>query len=99
MELWRLMAIFYADDTLIASRDPELLQEAVDVIVGLFKYVGLRTNTKKTKVMTCLPGKIRTRHSDEVHNNIIKGLLSAAERQVRVVQCDIYNKEMQAIPR
>ena len=33
MELRRLLAIFYADDALIASRDPELLQEAVDVVV------------------------------------------------------------------
>ena len=95
-ELRRLMAIFYADDALIASRDPELLQVAVDEMVGLFERVGLRTNTSKTKVMTCVPGKIRTRHSDDVYNNSIEGLTTATQRQARSVQCDICQKDMQA---
>ena len=37
MELRHLLAIFYADDALIASKDPELLQEAMDKMVGLFE--------------------------------------------------------------
>lgn len=44
------LAIFY---------DPELLQRAMDVLVGLFDRVGLHTNTKKTQVMICTPSKIR----------------------------------------
>ena len=50
-ELRKILAIFYADDALLASRDPALLQEALDVMVALFERVGLRTNTAKTKVM------------------------------------------------
>ena len=96
-ELRRLMAIFYADDALLASRDPELLQESLDVMVGLFERVGLRTNTKKTKVMTCVPGRIRTRHTTEVYNNCREGLVSAAEQKRRVVQCDVCDKELQAV--
>ena len=57
------MAIFYANDAILASRDPVALQKALDIIVELFERVGLRTNTSKTKVMTCMPGKIRTRLS------------------------------------
>jgi len=51
-----LMAIFYADDAMLISRDPEQLQEALDIIVGLFERVGLWTNATKTKVMTSVTG-------------------------------------------
>jgi hypothetical protein len=37
-----LLAIFYADDGYIASRDKHQLQEAIDVLVDLFDRVGLR---------------------------------------------------------
>jgi len=42
------LAIFYADDVFIAARDPERLQQTLDILVGLFERVGLRTNTTKT---------------------------------------------------
>ena len=74
-ELRKILTIFYADDALLASRDPALLQEALDVMVALFERVGLRTNTAKTKVMICVPGKIRTRHTSAVYNNSREGLL------------------------
>jgi hypothetical protein len=54
-----LFAIFYVDDSCIASRDVEFLQEALDILVETFKRVGLATNTKKTQAMVCTPGKIR----------------------------------------
>jgi len=56
------VALFYADDGYIASRDPELLDRALLIIVGLFERVG-QTNTTKTEAMICTPGKIRTRLS------------------------------------
>jgi len=55
--VWELMAIFYANDTVLAARDPVAWQNALNIIVGLSKHVGLRTNTSKTKIMTCMPGK------------------------------------------
>ena len=96
-ELRKILAIFYADDALLASRDPALLQEALDVMVALFERVGLRTNTAKTKVMICVPGKIRTRHTSEVYNNSREGLLWVAEHQNRIVTCDICDQELQAV--
>ena len=59
-DIRRLLACFYADDGLVLSGDPEMLQRAFDILTGLFDRVGLRTNTKKTKVMIMLPGKVRT---------------------------------------
>jgi len=53
-----MVALFYVDDGLIASRSAEWLQAAVDVVVELFSRMGLRTNTSKTKTMTCMPGFI-----------------------------------------
>ena len=52
-----LFAIFYVDDVYIAARDPIFLQQAIDILVTIFKRVGLETNTKKTQAMTCTPGK------------------------------------------
>ena len=52
-----LFAIFYVDDVYIAARDPIFLQQAIDILVTIFKRVGLETNTKKTQAMTCTPVK------------------------------------------
>ena len=49
---------FFVDDGLVAARCPEWLQSSFDVLINLFERIGLRTNAEKTKVMTCLPGKI-----------------------------------------
>ena len=59
-EIRTLISIFYADDGLIASRNPKTLQTAVDLLTGLFDRVGLQTNTTKTEVMVFVPGKIGT---------------------------------------
>ena len=74
-EICTLMVIFYADDVLLASRDPVLFQQALDVIVGLFQRVDLCRNMSKTKVVTCVPGRICTRHSNWVYNNSREGLV------------------------
>jgi hypothetical protein len=54
-----LFAVFYIDNGYIASCDVEFLQEALDILVKMFKCVGLATNTKKTQVMICMAGKIQ----------------------------------------
>ena len=61
----RFIALFFVDDGFIASCDPVLLQKCLDILVAVFERVGLYTNVQKTKSMTCLPGKIRGRFSDE----------------------------------
>ena len=66
-EIRTLIAIFYADDGLIAARDPKTLQTAVDLLTGLFDRVGLQTNTTKTEVMVFVPGKIRTFLSESAY--------------------------------
>jgi hypothetical protein len=57
-EACREIVAFFFDDGLVGSRDPIWLQSAMEVLVTLFKGIGLRTNYNKTKVMTCVPGSI-----------------------------------------
>ena len=67
-EIRSFLAAFYADDGLIQGRDPVQLQASFDVLIELFERVGLRTNTTKTQVMVCVPGKIRTQLGADVYN-------------------------------
>ncbi len=51
-------AIFYVDNAYLASRDPEFLQQVLDILCNLFACVGLETNVKKTQTMICTTGRI-----------------------------------------
>ena len=91
------LAIFYVDDAYLASRDPDLLQKAMDIIVDLFERVGLETNKSKTVAMTCTPGKIRTQLTTasyfRMKNN---NNMSAEDWESREVVCHQCNKTVQA---
>ncbi len=56
---------FFVDAGLVAARCPEWLQSSLTILVNLFKRIGLKTNAAKTKVMTCLPGKIWVAKTEE----------------------------------
>ena len=58
---------FFVDKGLVGSRDPIWMQSALGVLVTLFESIGLRTNPDKTKVMTCVPGKIRQAYTPEAY--------------------------------
>ena len=65
LQVRQLMAAFYADDAVVASRDPDKLQDSFDELTALFDRVGLKTNAKKTEVMVMTPGRIRAKLSPE----------------------------------
>ena len=91
-----LLAIFYADDAMLALRNPVQLHEALDINIGLFEHVRLRTITTNMKVMTCVLEKIRTCHSHHVYNNSQEGMVAADEWKHRLVDCDICGQSLQA---
>jgi len=62
------MALFYADDGLLSSTDHQWLQQALDVLIGLFRRMGLQTNAAKTKTMTTFPHYVTTRMTDRAYN-------------------------------
>jgi hypothetical protein len=45
-------------DAYLALRDPAFLQQAMDVLLDIFKLMGLETNTKEMQAMVCMPSKI-----------------------------------------
>jgi hypothetical protein len=51
-------AIFYVDNAYLASWDAGFLQHALNILVNLFKRVGLQRNTSKTQTIICMPGRI-----------------------------------------
>ena len=48
-------ALFYTDDGMVASSDPQWLQGAFNTLVGLFDRVGLYKNARKTVGMVFHP--------------------------------------------
>ena len=65
--LWELFVIFYVDDGYIASRDPDFLQRALNMLVEIFQRTGLETNIKKTQAMVCTPGMIWVQLSQDLY--------------------------------
>ena len=95
-QIREFLVAFYADDGLIQARCPDMLQSSFDILISLFERVGLKTNTTKTKAMVCIPGRIRTRLTDDVYNNSRDGLVSRKEWKRRQVDCNICGKCMSA---
>ena len=66
-------ALFYADDGMVASSDPQWLQWAFNAIVDLFERLGLRTNVGKTVSMTCRPCPAAGNQSEVVYGRKMTG--------------------------
>ena len=52
------MGVFYADDGMIGSRNPEWIQGDINVLIGVFIRVGLMENIAKYKTMNYQTGVI-----------------------------------------
>ena len=54
----RCLGLFYADNVMLGWQDPEWLQGAMIMCIGLFCRYGLLENVVKYKSMTCHPGTL-----------------------------------------
>ena len=72
-EIRRFLAALYADNGLVQSRYPVMIQTSLDALVSLFESVGLPTNVSKTKTMVCVLGRSRTCQTQETYNNCMAG--------------------------
>ncbi len=72
---------FFVDNGLVAARCPEWLQSSINILITLFERISLRTNAKKTKVMTCLPGKIRVAQTEEEYASQQTGLRTSTTKR------------------
>ena len=66
-------ALFYADNSMVASSDPRWLQGDFNTLVGLFDRVGLRTNAGKTFFMVCRPYQATGNLLEAAYGKRIKG--------------------------
>ena len=60
--------MFYVNDGLIGSQEPDCLQWPLNALIGLFRRVVLMANIVKSRTMTCQSGAIRTGMSEEGFN-------------------------------
>ena len=89
-------AIFYLDNVYLASRDAEILQRVMDILVSLFERVGLETNTSKMQTVICTPGRIQTQLPTKLYRQLRQGRVTAAEWNARDVECSRCGKTIRA---
>jgi hypothetical protein len=94
-EASREIVAFFVDDGLVRSRNPVWLQSALQVLVILFESIGLRMNSDKTKVMMCVPGKIRVSHTEEAYQAQQYGPVDPTAKRHRV-ECNICGPSLAA---
>ena len=66
------MVLFYADDRIIRSRDPECLQGYISVPIGLFRSIGLMENVATFNTVNFRPETICTGISEEAFNQMVR---------------------------
>ena len=90
-------ALFYADDGMVASSVPHWIQWEFNALVGLFEFVGLRTNVGKTVIMVCRPCQAEGNQLEAAYGQKIPGDGPAyRERQKERVEFGECGKEMAA---
>ena len=60
------LGVFYAKNGMIGARYSEWLQNALNVLVGLFHRYGIVTNVAKFWTMTCQPKSLKSGMLEEV---------------------------------
>ncbi len=85
---------FFVDDGLVSARCPVWLQSSFDILTQLFERIGLLANADKTKVMICVPGKIRAALTEEEYENQQAGNTTTMKRHQ--VICDLCGASLAA---
>ena len=87
--------LFYADNGMVASSDPQWLQGEFITLVGLFDREGLRTNVGKTVGMVCRPWQAAGTQSEAAYGRRMAGEGPTYwERQKGRVKCRERGEEM-----
>jgi Reverse transcriptase (RNA-dependent DNA polymerase) len=93
---YSLKVQFYADDGLLASTNPLMLQTAISVLKELFLSMGLTINASKTKILLGQPAQPYHSMSTQAYNRRITGEgQTYRERMQVIVECPICYTEMQ----
>ncbi len=92
----KILVAFYVDDGLIASQDPVWLQELFNILIGLFEQIGLFMNASKTKVMICIPGRIREAYTEEQYAEYKSPTGAATNNKRHRIDCEICGTSLAA---
>ena len=76
-------ALFYTNDSMVASSDPAWLQGAFTALVGLFDRVGLQNNFGKTVGMVCHPCQSAGNLTTEAYGRRITGMIQSYRERFR----------------
>ena len=79
--------ILYADDDVLGSRDAGWLQHGLQVLVDLFRRMGLSANEVKTKAMVCLPGNIRSCLTESAYTRRTTGTGASYRARLQARTC------------
>ena len=92
------VSLFYTDGGMVATSNPRWLQWAFDVLVGLFEWVGLRTNVGKTFSMVFRTCQVAETQSIAAYRRKMTGEgPTNQDRQKERVQCGECGKEMAVV--
>ena len=92
-----LVALFYSDDSLLASPRPARTQAVMYVLTGMLDRMGLQTNVNKTVGMRCQPCYIADGHLEAAYEWQMTGVgPSFRERQQERVKCPDCELELAA---
>ncbi len=80
-------AIFYVDNAYLTLRDAEFLQCVLDLLVDLFKRVGLKRIMSKMQTMICTLGRIWTQLPTDSYRRLQRGRVTTAKWNARDVKC------------
>ncbi len=65
-------------------------------MIGLFERIGLFMNASKTKVMICIPGRIREAYTEEQYAKYKSPTGAAADNKHRWIDCEICGTSLAA---
>jgi hypothetical protein len=85
---------FFVDDGLVSARCSVWLQSSFDTLTQLFERIGLLANADKTKVMICVPGKIRVAPTETEYASQRAGNTTTTKH--RWVDCDVCGASLTA---
>jgi hypothetical protein len=85
---------FFADDRLVAARCPVWLQLSFDTLIKLFERIGLLAVVDKTRVVTCVPGKIQVAQTEVECASQQAGIIPTMKRCW--VDCDVCGASLAA---
>ena len=81
-------ALFYADNSMVASSDPTWIQGEFNALVVLFDRVGVQTNSGKTVSMVCHPCQATGNRTQATYGRRLTGEGSLyREQQQYQVEC------------